>query len=115
MLCGAAGAHENQVYRRYYDDGILKGFGTNIVIVGTPGQIIRITHWLDQISYHELAHAMHMMNGTWRYFASEAQAIEEENVFRRQMAEMQGQSVKQRYRIAGTLVNEPESDTLSSH
>lgn len=33
--------------------------------------------------FHELAHARHKMNGTWRYFDSEKQAIEEENVFRR--------------------------------
>jgi hypothetical protein len=190
LLCSAANAHEYQVSRRYYDDGILKGFGSNIVIVGTPEQTIRITRWLDQISlvpkgydtlrsisnsahelviqhsdhalasagrtraamtmnlingngddvhiifdariddsgshmvynarrelieytatqnlFHELAHAMHMMNGTWRYFASEAQAIEEENIFRRQMAEMQGRPATQRYRVAGVLVNEPE-------
>jgi hypothetical protein len=49
-----------------------------------------------------------MMNGTWRYFASEAQAIEEENVFRQQMAEIQGLPATQRYRVAGVLVNEPE-------
>jgi hypothetical protein len=197
LLCGAAVAHEHQVCRRYYDDGILKGFGSNIVIVGTPGQIIKMTRWLDQISlvpkgydtlrsisnsvhelviqhddhalasagrtrasmtmnlingvgddvhiifdariadsgshmvyndhherieytatqnlYHELAHAMHMMNGTWRYFASEAQAIEEENIFRHQMAEMQGRPATQRYRVAGILVNEPTSNTLTSH
>lgn len=36
--------------------------------------------------YHELAHAMHMMNGTWLYFRSERQAIAEENEFRAQQA-----------------------------
>ena len=36
--------------------------------------------------YHELAHAKHMMAGTWRYFDSERQAIEEENIFRRELA-----------------------------
>lgn len=197
LLCSAANAHEDHVSRRYYDDGILKGFGKNIVIVGTPEQIIKITRWLDQISFvpkgydtlrsisnsahelviqhsdhalasagriraamtmslingngddvhiifdahiadsgshmvynhrrelieytatqnlfHELAHAMHMMNGTWRYFASEAQAIEEENIFRRQMAGMLGRPATQRYRVAGVLMNEPESDTSTSH
>jgi hypothetical protein len=197
MLCSVANAREHQVSRRYYDDGILKEFGSNIVIVGTPVQIMKITRWLDQISlipkgydtlqsisnsahelviqhadyaltsagrtrasmtmnlingigdsvhilfdarisdrgshmvynayhelieytatqnlYHELAHAMHMMNGTWRYFDSEAQAIEEENIFRRQMAEMQGRPATQRYRKAGVLVNEPVSEGLASH
>jgi len=37
--------------------------------------------------YHELAHAMHQMQGTWRYFASEDQAIEEENIFREELAQ----------------------------
>jgi hypothetical protein len=46
--------------------------------------------------YHELAHAMHMMKGTWRYFASERQAIEEENVFRRDLARMQGKPATER-------------------
>ncbi len=40
--------------------------------------------------YHELAHAMHMMNGTWLYFKSEPQAIAEENVFRAQQAGLSG-------------------------
>lgn len=40
--------------------------------------------------FHELAHARHMVNGTWRYFDSEGQAIEEENVFRREFGERQG-------------------------
>lgn len=34
--------------------------------------------------FHELVHAKHLANGTWRYFDSEGQAIEEENIFRRQ-------------------------------
>ena len=197
LLYSTASAHEHQVSRRYYDDGILKGFGSNIVIVGTPEHIIKITRWLDQISfipkgydtlqsisnsahelviqhadyalasagrtraamtmnlingigddvhiifdariadsgshmvynahnelieytalqnlYHELAHAMHMMNGTWRYFASEAQAIEEENIFRRQLAEMLGRPATQRYRAAGVLVHETEFNAPTSH
>ena len=41
--------------------------------------------------YHELVHAKHLMNGSWRYFDSEGQAIEEENSFRIQQAELQGQ------------------------
>ena len=40
--------------------------------------------------YHELAHAKHMMNGTWLYFRSEGQAIAEENEFRAQQAERHG-------------------------
>jgi hypothetical protein len=40
--------------------------------------------------FHELAHARHLTNGTWRYFDSEGQAIEEENIFRRQLSRQQG-------------------------
>jgi hypothetical protein len=40
--------------------------------------------------FHELVHARHKMGGTWRYFDSERQAIEEENIFRRELAEIQG-------------------------
>lgn len=40
--------------------------------------------------FHELAHARHLTNGTWRYYNSEAQAVEEENIFRTQMAESMG-------------------------
>ena len=54
--------------------------------------------------YHELAHAMHMMNGTWRYFDSESQAIEEENIFRRQLAEKQRRVPTQRFLIDGILI-----------
>jgi hypothetical protein len=46
--------------------------------------------------FHELAHARHKMNGTWRYFDSERQAIEEENIFRRQSAQMNGSPVTER-------------------
>jgi hypothetical protein len=46
--------------------------------------------------FHELAHARHKMNGTWRYFDSESQAIEEENTFRRQLALMNGSPVTER-------------------
>lgn len=47
-----------------------------------------------------------MMNGTWRYFASERQAIEEENIFRRQLAEMQGRLPTQRFRKSGVPISE---------
>lgn len=42
--------------------------------------------------FHELSHARHMTNGTWRYFDSEGQAIEEENRFRGQYARARGHS-----------------------
>ena len=40
--------------------------------------------------FHELVHAKHLANGTWRYFDSEGQAIEEENIFRTQHGEQRG-------------------------
>ena len=40
--------------------------------------------------FHELVHARHYANGTWRYFDSEGQAIEEENIFRIQHGEWLG-------------------------
>jgi hypothetical protein len=188
ILCTTAVAKDFQVSRRYYDDGMIKEFGANIILRGTAEHIIKFTRWLDQIAkvpkgfqtlkmisdtphelvilsteharisagrtiapmtmdiingvgdsvqiifdantadegshmvfnskkelieytaiqnlYHELAHAMHMMNGTWRYFASEDQAIEEENIFRRQLAEQQGRPWQQRYRIDGILISD---------
>jgi hypothetical protein len=40
--------------------------------------------------FHELVHAKHLGNGTWRYFDSEGQAIEEENIFRSQYGDARG-------------------------
>ena len=42
--------------------------------------------------FHELSHARHLTNGSWRYFDSEGQAIEEENQFRRELAARRGES-----------------------
>jgi hypothetical protein len=188
-ILSVAAAHAFQVSRRYSDDGLLKTVGPNIVLQGTPEQIIKLTRWLDQIwlvpkgyqtlqkisdsgheltirhadhailsagrtaapmtmdlingvgagvdiifdtrigdrgshmvynaqndlieytavqnLYHELAHAMHMMNGTWCYFASERQAIQEENIFRRQLARMLGSAPTQRFRVRGVRISEP--------
>ena len=41
--------------------------------------------------FHELVHARHLANGTWRYFDSEGQAIEEENLFRQQLGAYQNE------------------------
>jgi hypothetical protein len=188
LLGEMAGAREFQVSRRYYDDGMLKGFGTNIMLRGTPEHVIKMTRWLDQIAmvpkgyqtlmmisntphelviqhadhvlhsagrtiapmtmnlingvgesveilfdartddrgshmvynekmeliefsaiqnlYHELAHAMHQMSGTWRYFASEEQAIEEENIFRMELAEIQNMPPTQRFHTKGVMIRD---------
>lgn len=71
---------------------------------------VPIEYTAAQNLYHELAHALHMMNGTWRYFKSEHQAIEEENEFRRQLAEIQDQPFQERVYISGVPIcpDEPE-------
>lgn len=51
--------------------------------------------------FHELAHARHMMQGTWRYANSERQAIEAENEFRRQQALVTRQAFIQRVFVSG--------------
>jgi len=51
--------------------------------------------------YHELAHAMHMMRGTWRYARSERQAIDEENEFRRQQALASENVLTERFFVSG--------------
>ena len=59
--------------------------------------------------YHALAHAVHMMNGTWLYFASERQAIQEENIFHRQPAKLQGRTPTQRLWVTGLPITDFES------
>lgn len=68
--------------------------GTNCVL-GEEGHYIKYT--AIQNLFHELAHAKHKMRGTWLYFASEKQAIVEENKFRNDWAKYRSlQSVAQR-------------------
>jgi hypothetical protein len=60
--------------------------------------------------FHELVHARHLVNGTWRYFDSEGQAIEGENVFRQQHSESHGlQQASLRAAIDGQQFWWPES------
>lgn len=54
--------------------------------------------------YHELAHAMHKMTGTWLYFRSEQSAIEEENVFRRELADLEDRPFTKRWNVRGEAV-----------
>lgn len=51
--------------------------------------------------YHELAHAMHMMQGTWRYAKSERQAIDEENEFRKQQGQVLQTAFARRFFVSG--------------
>ena len=88
-------------------DGDIPDTGSHRVYDGA-NQPIEFT--AVQNLYHELAHAMHQMRGTWRYFASEKQAIEEENIFRIQQADQNGIEPKLRFRKSGFLV-EPLAPT----
>jgi hypothetical protein len=55
--------------------------------------------------FHELVHAKHLANGTWRYFDSEGQAIEEEIIFRVQHSKQQGMTrISLRAKIDGEQV-----------
>ena len=72
--------------------------GTHLVF-DTHRQPIEYT--AVQNLYHELAHAMHMMRGTWRYAHSERQAIREENEFRRQQGATQQTDTAKRFFVSG--------------
>lgn len=74
-----------------------------------------IEYTAAQNLYHELAHALHMMNGTWRYFKSEHQAIEEENIFRKQKAKIDNKPFVERVYVSGIPIcpQSLESNDLS--
>lgn len=82
-------------------DGDMEDRGTHRVF-GSKNELIEFNAL--QNLYHELAHAMHMMNGTWRYFASEKQAIEEENIFRTDLAVINNEEPRLRYRTRGVAI-----------
>lgn len=82
-------------------DADMKNSGTHIVY-DRNNQPLEFT--AVQNLYHELAHAMHQMQGQWRYFASEKQAIEEENVFRTEWARLHGEEPRLRFRSRGKRI-----------
>ena len=83
-------------------DRLSNGRGEDVVILFDARIPDQGSHWVFDTAerrieftafqnlFHELAHAKHMTNGTWRYADSEGQAIEEENIFRAQLAEKNG-------------------------
>ena len=74
------------------------------------GEKQRIEFTAVQNLFHELAHARHLTNGTWRYADSEGQAIEEENIFRAQLGQLSGMTeVPQRSGIDGVQFWRPET------
>lgn len=64
------------------------------LVYDTHGDLIEYTA-IENL-FHELSHAKHKMNGTWRYFDSEGQAIEDENIFRKEYNTIQNQAITQR-------------------
>lgn len=78
-------------------------------VLDTSRQPIEYT--AAQNLYHELAHALHMMKGTWLYFKSEQQAIQEENIFREQLANIQQLPFHERVYISGLPIC-PENNQL---
>jgi hypothetical protein len=82
---------------------LINGRGEDILILFDTRIPERGSHWVFdrhgerleftalQNLFHELAHARHQLNGSWRYWDSEGQAIEEENLFRAQYGIRRGQ------------------------
>ena len=64
-------------------DATISESGSHLVYNGNK-ELVEYTAVVNL--FHELAHARHKMNGSWRYFDSEGQAIEDENIFRRDLA-----------------------------
>lgn len=67
----------------------------------------KLEYTATQNFFHELSHARHKLNGTWRYFASEEQAVEEENLFRRQLLGQNGKAMRERFYVEGDGVLRP--------
>lgn len=64
--------------------------------------------------FHELSHARHYACGTWRYFDSEGQAIEDENIFRTQQQMVAGVlDFRIRNGIEGCMYEESREACLS--
>lgn len=73
-----------------------------------------IEYTAEQNLFHELAHALHMMQGTWLYFKSEHQAIQEENIFRKQLAELSNKPYQERVYVSGIPIC-PEDSELNDN
>lgn len=97
-------------------ENLINGKGESVVILFDASVSDRGSHMVynnkkELIEYtavenlfHELAHARHKMRGTWRYFDSEQQAIEEENIFRRELALIKGVPVTERAWLTGVPI-----------
>jgi hypothetical protein len=86
-------------------DGNMRDRGSHFVY---NEKIKLIEFTAQQNLFHELAHAVHQMNGTWRYFDSEAQAIEEENIFRHELATINNETPTKRYGKWGEKISDVE-------
>jgi hypothetical protein len=103
-------------------DRLSNGRGDDVVILFDARIPEQGSHWVFnsqqqrieftavQNLYHELAHAKHLTNGTWRYADSEGQAIEEENIFRAQLGQQNGiEDAAQRSGIDGVQFWRPDT------
>lgn len=82
--------------------GLTNGRGEDVTILFDTRIPEQGSHWVfdrhgDRLEFtavqnlfHELAHARHQLNGTWRYWDSEGQAIAEENRFRADLGRRSG-------------------------
>jgi hypothetical protein len=106
-------------------DDLTNGLGADVEILFDARIPEQGSHWVFDAAhnaieftavqnlFHELAHARHLVNGTWRYFDSEGQAIEEENVFRMQASERRGlKQVSQRAAVDGRQIWWPDNDSV---
>lgn len=101
-------------------EDLINGRGASVSIIFDGNMTDRGSHFVynNQLKliefnayqnlFHELAHAAHQMNGTWRYFASEKQAIEEENIFRKEFAKLNNEAPTIRYGKWGERITDIE-------
>lgn len=102
-------------------ENLINGVGTNVEIffdasIPESGSHmvynalkVLVEYTATQNLFHELVHAKHKMKGTWRYFDSEGQAIEEENIFRKQATIINGKLPTERVWKTGVLIESLKS------
>ena len=81
-------------------------------VYGKNRQLIEFT--AVQNLFHELAHAKHKMTGRWPYSRSEFAAIKEENIFRKELAELNKQPFFKRTHIHGKSICPDSVDEIDT-
>lgn len=82
-------------------DGEVSEAGSHMVY-NNSNELVEYTAIIN--FFHELVHAKHKMLGSWRYFDSEGQAIEEENIFRQQYGKKQQRVIGERVQVSGVPI-----------